>query len=152
MTPLHLVLELSGKASTEQALQLMRDARARVDIPDNKGHTALHYAIRAHNRDVVEYLLRNYTFESSSKNIEDNTISHGAVPQSSNLVVDTLLKNNSSPMVENREGTSASTSAVECGDPETRAQGPRPMAMTMTQQGPGSSFLHPDESQNQPER
>jgi ankyrin repeat protein len=122
MTPLHLALELSGSALTLHAGLLMNTAKARIDIPDCEGRTALHCAVRANNSSAVEYMLKSYTsIDASSLDIAGNTPFHEAICQKNSRMIGILISNNFSPMVQNRAGKSALAVAVENSNPAARS-------------------------------
>jgi ankyrin repeat protein len=123
MTPLHLALELSASSLTSHALQLMRDVKARIDIPDREGRTAFHYAIRYNNGSAADYMIKNYTsLGPSFWDVEGNTPLHEAVAreQHSSWIIELLLKNKFSPMVPNGEGKTALAVVVERGSHRSR--------------------------------
>jgi ankyrin repeat protein len=143
MTPLHLVLELSKSSLTLSALQLMKDAKARIDIPDCEGRTAFHYAVRAQSSNVLDYMLKNYTsFGASDWDIEGNTPFHAAVAQDRTWVAEKLLKSNFSPMVQNRGGKSVLAAGIEHGDGDTKSF---VQAALKAADAPGASFKIPDQ-------
>jgi ankyrin repeat protein len=122
MTPLHLALEMSGSALTLQTGLLMSTAKARIDIPDCEGRTALHCAIRADKSSAVQYMLKNYTsIDASSWDIAGNTPFHEAIYQKNSRMIGLLISNNFSPMVQNRAGKSALAVAIENSDPTARS-------------------------------
>jgi ankyrin repeat protein len=121
MTPLHIALEMSRGSFTLSALQLMKDAKARIDLPDYEGRTALHYAIRVHNSQALNYMLNNYTsFDTTSWDVEGNTPLHEAIAQGNSYMVSTLLDKNFSPMVQNRAGKTALAAAIDRGNSDAR--------------------------------
>jgi len=101
---------------TLHTLQLLKDAKAQIDVPDCEGRTTLHHAIRAHNMSAVEYMLKNYTpFDTSSWNVECDPPLHKAVVHSSTSMVEILLKHNFGAVELNREGKSPLAVATESG-------------------------------------
>lgn len=77
------------------------------DIRDNSGYTALHYASRAGNIQIIEYLLDHGADPNVQTKSGKDTPLHRASYQGHDIIVALLLRRGANPLLQNADGETA---------------------------------------------
>lgn len=88
-------------------VKLLTGKGTSVNIKDNSGYTALHYAARAGNIEIAKYLLDSGADPNSRTKTGRDTPLHRAAYQGHDVMVSLLLQRGADPMLQNSDGQTA---------------------------------------------
>ena len=112
-------LLLAAKAGAIEYVKAALDNGADITVQDHNDHncTALHFAVRAQNQDLVKHLL-SYGADVTQKTLAGCTPLHWAINYSDRAIVQLLVEYNADIQACNNEGVSILSYAVGKGDYE----------------------------------